>query len=598
MMSTATANVPSNLPIHSQTQQTTALSPVNVSPSNCALYIGELHNDVTEAVLFQFVATAGVNIISARVCRSNSTKKSLNYGYLNFTSKEDADKAMETLNYQPLMGRPVRMMHCQRDPSLRKSGKGNIIIKNLHKAVQPRLLLDIMKRIGPVYSLALKSDADNVNTKNAYIQFENEEHAATAVQALDKTILSGVEIEVKPFVAQKERFEKRDMHDLTFVNCYVKNLPKDDFKTDDQLEKFFSKTGEITSCKLVRDSNDQPTGAAYICFANHEDAVKACDEFNGKTLDSSEDAKPLVFNRFMRKNERYQILKEKFDGLKINKHPNNNIYIKNLDGTVTDDTLLKEFSNFGKVISAKVMTHENGQSRGFGFVSFENPKDAATAIEKKHGAYFFCKPLHVEWAQKKEERQQNLRNQFRSPQYFVNPQAMPYMLKQPGTFFAPQSYMSMNNYQMYPGAANSHQNRYNNKNYQQMNHHNNHQRQNHFSNHHNGANAGNYGVDNRMNKPRGNFQHQKPQSIPLTDSQKNNYGQEFNAILREINKPHLLDKSKKIIGIFLDAGQQHCQKLLENPELFKQSAESVYQQLTEQDLNRQHWDIYVLMFLI
>lgn len=585
MINATQNNISSNLPLHTNQPQTTGLSPVNVSPSNCALYIGDLHNDVTEAILFQFVSTSGVNIISARVCRSNTTKKSLNYGYLNFSSKEDADKSMDFLNFQPLMGRPVRMMHCQRDPSLRKSGKGNIIIKNLHTAVQPRMLLDIMKKIGPVYSLALKSDSENPSTKNAYIQFENEEHAATAVQALDKTKLSNAFIEVKPFVAQKEIFEKRDAHEKTFVNCYVKNLPKNEFKTEEQLEKYFSRVGEITSCKLVRDSNDQPSGAAFICFAEHESAVKACDEYDGQKLDDDEDSKPIVFNRFMRKNERYQLLKEKYDGLRVTKHPNNNIYIKNLDVTVTDDTLLKEFSNFGKVISAKVMTHDNNQSRGFGFVSFENPKDAATAIEKKHGAYFFCKPLHVEWAQKKEERQLNLRNQFRSPQYFVNPQAMPYMLKQPGTFFAPQNYMPMSNYQMYPGSAGNNQNRYN-KNYQQMNHQNNHQRQNHFQNHHNGANNGAYGVD-RMNKSKNLFQIQNTQKA-LTDSEKNNFGQEFNALLREMNKPHLIERANKIIGVLLDAGVHYCQALLDNPESFKKTVENIYQQLRDQEINQHH----------
>lgn len=590
-----------NLPnVSSQAQPIAGLSSVNMGPTNFALYIGDLHEDVTEAVLFQFVATSGINIISARVCRANTTKKSLNYGYLNFASKEDADKAMEVLNYQPLMGRPVRISYSQRDPSIRKSGKGNIIVKNLPKAVNELSLLKSVEKIGPVSSLALKS-VNGSDTKNAYIQFENEEHAATALQALDKTQLSGVEIEARQFVAQKERFEKRDMHDRTFVNCYVKNLPKEDFKTEEQLEKYFSKAGEITSCKLVRDGNDQPTGAAFICFVNHEDAVKAVEEYDGKCLENCEEDKPLVFTRFQRRNERTQSLKEKFDGMSVNKNSNNNIYIKNLDGTVTDETLAKEFSNFGKVISAKVMTHENGQSRGFGFVSFENPKDAATAIEKKHGAYFFSKPLHVEFAQKKEERQQTLRNHFRFPQYMVSPQPMPYMLKQPGSFFTPQNYMPLNNYQMYSGAGangqNHQQNRFNNKsgfNHQMNNHHHNGPRQHHFHNPNHSNGHAPYGVDNRgMNKPRGNFQqhqqqHQKPHAIPLTDSQKNNFGQEFNAILRDINKPHLLERGNKIVGVFLASGQQHCQKLLDNPELFKQSAENVYQQLQEQEMAQQH----------
>jgi len=580
-------------------QQNLSLS--NVSPSYCSLYIGELHSDVNEAALYQFIAQAGVSITSARVCRSTSTKKSLNYGYLNFQSKEDADKAMDKLNYTNLMGKPVRMMLYQRDPSLRKSSKGNIIIKNLHKSIHPRILLDIMKKIGNVLSLSMKPDNEG-QTQNAYIQFEDPDHAETAVRALDKTHLSNILIEVKHFKPQKEQFEIRDMREETFVNCYVKNLPKDKFKTNEDLREYFSSVGEITSCKLVHDLSGTPTGAGFVCFANHESAVKACKEFDGKEIDPTPGAKALIFSRFMRKNERFQMLKDKFDGMKVDKRPNNNVYIKNLDSTITDETLGKEFSQFGPIISAKVMTHANGQSRGFGFVSFENPKDAATAIEKKHNTYYFSKPLHCEWAQKKDERQLSLRNQFRiSPQYFVGPHTMPYMMRQPGSFFAQPNYMH-SPHQQYPGGM------FNNgggqmprhkQNYQQGNFQRGNQ-QNHYGNQnqHQGNSQNGFGNDKtemyRSMKQQNNrgqqnhqqqAQHHQPQqqqtATPLSHNQKNNFGQEFMEMIRKINNPDLIAKSGKVIGIFLDAGFEHCKNLLENPEVFKHSCERLLVELND-----------------
>jgi polyadenylate-binding protein len=553
------------------------------SPSNCALYIGELHNDVNEAALYQFIATAGVSIISARVCRSTSTKKSLNYGYLNFQCKEDADKAMEALNYTNLMGKPVRMMYCQRDPSLRKSGKGNIIIKNLSINVQPRILLDVMKRIGNVLSLSMKPEP-NGKTQNAYIQFEDEANATTACQALDGTVLSDAPIKVSKFVAQKEKFERRDMKDETFVNCYVKNLPKEKFQTEEDLVKYFGTIGDITSSKLVRDSSGAPTGAGFVCYGSHESAVKACTEFDGKVIDESPDSKPLIFSRFMRKNERFQVLKDKFDGMKVSKRPNNNVYIKNLDSTVTDETLHKEFSQFGPIISAKIMTHENGQSRGFGFVSYENPKDAATAIEKKHNTYYFSKPLHCEWAQKKEDRQMNLRNQFRmSPQYIVGPQSMQYMMRQPGSFFPQPSFMNMpQGFQMFPGNQQARPN----KNFAVNNY-----RQNHFSHPNGGPNSMNDKNDHimRMKSRNMNPQHQnspqmqqhKPQqqATPLKEHEKNHIGYEFMEMIRKIDNPDLQAKKNKIVGIFLEAGYEHCKRLVDNPEIFKHSCEQILERV-------------------
>jgi hypothetical protein len=40
-----------------------------------------------------------------------------------------AERALETLNYSPINGKPIRIMWSHRDPAFRKSGVGNIFIK-------------------------------------------------------------------------------------------------------------------------------------------------------------------------------------------------------------------------------------------------------------------------------------------------------------------------------------------------------------------------------------------------------------------------------------------------------------------------------------
>ena len=52
--------------------------------------------------------------------------------------------------------------------------------------------------------------------------------------------------------------------------------------------------------------------------------------------------------------------------------------MKNFGDDYTDEQLKETFSQFGKVISAKVMTdHNTGRGRGFGFVSYEDHEGAA-----------------------------------------------------------------------------------------------------------------------------------------------------------------------------------------------------------------------------
>lgn len=42
-----------------------------------------------------------------------------------------ASRALEVLNFTPLNGKAIRIMYSHRDPSIRKSGAGNIFIKVL-----------------------------------------------------------------------------------------------------------------------------------------------------------------------------------------------------------------------------------------------------------------------------------------------------------------------------------------------------------------------------------------------------------------------------------------------------------------------------------
>ena len=74
-----------------------------------------------------------------------------------------------------------------------------------------------------------------------------------------------------------------------------------------------------------------------------------------------------------------------------------NLFIFHLPNEWTEDDLSRSFSPFGKIVSARIMTDKaTGRSRGFGFVSYDNPPSALSAVRGMNGFSVLGKRLKVQ----------------------------------------------------------------------------------------------------------------------------------------------------------------------------------------------------------
>ncbi|OSD01517.1 hypothetical protein PYCCODRAFT_1468678 [Trametes coccinea BRFM310] len=89
-----------------------------------------------------------------------------------------------------------------------------------------------------------------------------------------------------------------------------------------------------------------------------------------------------------------------------------NLFIKNLDTSIDSNGLFSHFRQFGSIVSARVMRNEQGESRGFGFVSYQTPDQAAAAMNAMNGAVIGQKALVVRLHEPKQLRQEKLAQRF------------------------------------------------------------------------------------------------------------------------------------------------------------------------------------------
>lgn len=376
--------------------------PHTVLATPSSLYVGDLHHDVSDGQLFDFFSEFK-SLASVRVCRDSSTGRSLCYGYVNFVVPQDAVRAIEVKNNSTLNGKVIRVSWSLRDPDARRSGKGNVFIKNLSDTIENVKLQEMFQKFGNILSCKVVTSDDGKSKGYGFVQFGSEESADAAIQKVNGTMVGDKQLYVAKFVKKTDRVLPNP--DAKYTNLYFKNL--DIEISEEHLREKFSVFGNISSLVISKDESGASKGFGFVNFDDPDEARRAMEAMNGSPVGS----KILYVARAQKKAEREQLLKRLFEERrreKIMKYQGSNVYVKNIDDDVSDNELHDLFSQCGTITSTKVMKDEKGVSKGFGFVCFSTAEEAYNAVNTFHGFMLHRKPLYVAIAQRKEERQAQL----------------------------------------------------------------------------------------------------------------------------------------------------------------------------------------------
>ncbi|KAE8655200.1 31 kDa ribonucleoprotein [Hibiscus syriacus] len=187
--------------------------------------------------------------------------------------------------------------------------------------------------------------------------------------------------------------EENDSEPNEEAKLFVGNLPYD---VDSQsLAMLFEKAGTVEIAEVIynRDT-EQSRGFGFITMSSVEEAEKAAETFNGYDLNGRQ----LTVNKASPRGSRIERPPRVYEqALRV--------YVGNLPWDVDNARLEQVFSEYGKVVEARVVyDRETGRSRGFGFVTMSSETELNDAIAALDGQSLDGRALRVNVAEQRARR--------------------------------------------------------------------------------------------------------------------------------------------------------------------------------------------------
>ncbi|XP_052197521.1 uncharacterized protein LOC127804655 [Diospyros lotus] len=171
------------------------------------------------------------------------------------------------------------------------------------------------------------------------------------------------------------------------ATAYVGNL--DPQVSEELLWELFVQAGPVVNVYVPKDRvTNLHQGYGFVEFRSEEDADYAIKVLNMIKLYG----KPIRVNKASQDKKSLDV--------------GANLFIGNLDPDVDEKLLYDTFSAFGVIVTnPKIMRDpETGNSRGFGFISYDSFEASDAAIEAMNGQYLCNRQITVSYAYKKDTK--------------------------------------------------------------------------------------------------------------------------------------------------------------------------------------------------
>ncbi|KIY72694.1 hypothetical protein CYLTODRAFT_388262 [Cylindrobasidium torrendii FP15055 ss-10] len=329
------------------------------------LYISALPNYVTDENLAMALMTCGP--FRPKIDREDGAP-SVN-GIIEFKFLEKAEKALATLHNRPIPGLsvPVPLLlspYPQPDPPTPLPPANAIprVVKSLPPGYTDSQLYDLFRPYG---ALASVRASGALSAETGMVEFWDEDDAKAAEEALHCADVDGQNIVVQIFHGRRSNLNSAApvFQPTSPASMYQ---PMIQYSPPPPLHRDHGPYGSPRSpTSPIQHGPGQQVQVAPPGSNSHSGLIDPC-----------------------------------------------NLFCKNLDSSIDSNALFHEFRRYGQIVSARVMRNENGESRGFGFVSYQAPDQAARALQAMNGCQLGNKQIVVRLHEPKQLRQEKLAARF------------------------------------------------------------------------------------------------------------------------------------------------------------------------------------------
>ncbi|KIY47503.1 hypothetical protein FISHEDRAFT_45229 [Fistulina hepatica ATCC 64428] len=372
------------------------------------LYISNFPSYVTDDNLAIAIATADVGPFKPEINRDGGSD--MCEGFIRFKFVEKAEKALATLQSRPIPGLqpPVFLMLSPYPPtspptSLPPTSAVPRLVKQLPEGTTDSFLYDFFRPFG---ALAAVHARTALGPHIGMVEFWSENDAIQAEQEMHCAEISGSIISVVPYHPQTQSprrtsgaFKPNIDAPMFTPNTFHPGLPPQHtggfspppFGNVPYGNGSFNSPPRSSYGQPPGNLMPQPTGGLVP-------QPTGASVFTGPS--------PFVHGPGQ------QVQLAPLAGPGSNSHSGLidpcNLFCKNLDPEMDSNALFAHFKDFGQIVSARVMRNDAGESRGFGFVSFQYPDQAAAAMRAMNGVQIGSKQIVVRLHEPKQLRQEKL----------------------------------------------------------------------------------------------------------------------------------------------------------------------------------------------